>query len=69
MTTLMSVEKLGLVFALLGIEALRTMEQWRLEPQCTQTKWNEALSSLNDILEPHEVQSMYQYMVLNTEFA
>ena len=69
MTTLMSVEKLGLVFALLGIEAQRTMVQWRSEPPCTETDWNGALSSLKDILEPHEVGIMYKYMVQNTEYA
>jgi len=69
MITMIRAEKLQLVFALLGIEAQRTMVQWRLEPPCTETDWNGALSSLKDILESHEVGIMYKYMVQNTEYA
>jgi len=69
MTTMIRLEKLQQVFALLGIEEQRTMEQWRSEPPCTDTDWNGALPSLKDILEPYELDSMYQYMVQNTEYA
>jgi len=70
MITLISVEKIQLVFSWLGIDEQRTMEQWRLEPPpCTEAEWYNALPSLNDILEPYEVDSMYPYMVKSTEYA
>jgi len=68
MITLISVEKLQRVFAWLNIDEQRTMQQWRLEPPCTDTEWYNALPNLKDLLKPHEVNIMYQYMVQNTEY-
>ena len=68
MTTQISVEKLKMVFAVLGIEEQRTMEHWRLKPQCTEGDFNNAMTRLSDRLTPSDVQSLYQYMVRSTQY-
>jgi len=64
-----NVDKLKMVFAELGIEERRTMEHWRLKPQCTEGDFNDAMTRLSDRLTPYDVQSLYHYMVISTEYA
>jgi len=69
MITQISVDKLKMVFAVFGIEEQRTMEHWRLKPQCTEGDFKNAMARLSDNLTTSDMQSLYQYMVQNTQYA